>query len=245
VLGISNSVIAVVKPDGRRFDGVPAVVDSKLVMFDDVKIPLEEDDLIERQTPSGVECWIVLDRGYHDSFGGLPAHYQAKVARHNPGKASRGRQLAPTNVYVYEGGHVGDNNQTTISGSKVGAVAIGRQASATGSATSSAGFTEAEYRADVTKIQKALLEDQDRLTEGLYEGFGQLLRLVRQIQFQQESAARGHEQIRVQVEDLWLEHVGKHLAGDRLLPKSLEVIKALADSPIFGPLVKRLAGFPV
>lgn len=77
-----NDVICVVKPDGRRFDDIRSVVSRDTIVFDDVKVPLEEGDFIERRLPSGItEIYEVTDRGYFSGQGGIPNHYQAKVRK--------------------------------------------------------------------------------------------------------------------------------------------------------------------
>ena len=48
-----KDVIAVLKPDGRRFDNLQSVVERDAIIFDDVHVPLEEGDHIERQLPGG------------------------------------------------------------------------------------------------------------------------------------------------------------------------------------------------
>jgi hypothetical protein len=80
--GMMNDIISVVKPDGRRFDNIKSVVSKDTIVFDDVKVPLEEGDFIERRLPSGMtEIYEVIDRGYFTGMHGIPNHYQTKVRK--------------------------------------------------------------------------------------------------------------------------------------------------------------------
>jgi hypothetical protein len=79
---LMNDIICVVKPDGRRFDSIRSVVSRDTIVFDDVKVPLEEGDFVERRLPSGItEVFEVVDRGFFSGQGGIPDHYQAKVRK--------------------------------------------------------------------------------------------------------------------------------------------------------------------
>jgi hypothetical protein len=77
-----NDVISVLKPDGRRFDRLKSVVERDAIIFDDVNVPLEEGDHIERQLPGGrTELYEVLDSGFNRGGGGIPDFYHAKVRK--------------------------------------------------------------------------------------------------------------------------------------------------------------------
>jgi nucleoside phosphorylase len=79
--GFHNASVTLVKPDGSRIDGIPAVVQPKLIIIDNAAIPVEEGDVIERTLPSGVvERYTVVDPGFHDGLG-IPAHYQIRFKR--------------------------------------------------------------------------------------------------------------------------------------------------------------------
>ncbi|MBL0937627.1 MAG: hypothetical protein IBJ03_01965 [Gemmatimonadaceae bacterium] len=80
--GMMNDIVALVKQDGTVFPNIKSVVSGSSIVFDDVQIPLEEGDHLERKLPNGLkETYVVLDRGYYDKFHGIPAHYQAKVRK--------------------------------------------------------------------------------------------------------------------------------------------------------------------
>ncbi len=74
-----TSKVRILKPDGRRWEDVPASVQSKAIFIHDVSIPLEVGDIVERDLPSRVvEQFEITDPGYHEAFQSIPAMYQAK-----------------------------------------------------------------------------------------------------------------------------------------------------------------------
>ena len=77
-----NDLISVLKPDGQRFDNLKSVVDGDSIIFDDVHVPLEEGDHIERQLPGGrTELYEVLDSGFTRGGSSIPDFYHAKVRK--------------------------------------------------------------------------------------------------------------------------------------------------------------------
>jgi hypothetical protein len=74
--------VTLIKKDGRRFDNLPASVQSGKIFTNDPQIPIEDEDWFERQTPSGItERFLVLDAGFMQAFHGIDAHYQSKVRK--------------------------------------------------------------------------------------------------------------------------------------------------------------------
>jgi len=77
-----NDRIAVVKQDGRRFNGISCAFGREAVTFFDVTIPLEEGDHIERVLPAGrTELYEVLDACFVAGGEGHPDFYRAKVRK--------------------------------------------------------------------------------------------------------------------------------------------------------------------
>jgi hypothetical protein len=73
--------VTLVKPDGSTYV-FQAAVQSKIIFTEDIGIPIEEGDIIERVLPNNLtEEYIVLDRGYFDEEFPQPAHYQIKVEK--------------------------------------------------------------------------------------------------------------------------------------------------------------------
>ena len=74
--------VALIKKDGRRFEGIKASVQRDKIFTSDAKIPIEEGDTFERTLPSGVvERYTVLDAGFYERIGGIKSHYQSVVAK--------------------------------------------------------------------------------------------------------------------------------------------------------------------
>lgn len=75
---IARHIITLIKRDGERHSAIPADVQPDIIFIDDVTVPVEEGDLIERKLPNGLlETFVVVDRGFWDD------HYQVKVRRQN------------------------------------------------------------------------------------------------------------------------------------------------------------------
>ena len=90
-------VITVVKADGRRYEKLKALVERAAVIFDDVRVPLDEGDHIERALPGGrTELYEVLDTGFQRGGGAIPDFYHAKVRK----TTSRSPHGGATNVTI-------------------------------------------------------------------------------------------------------------------------------------------------
>lgn len=82
--------VSLIKQDGRRFDDMPASVQSGKIFTDDSKIPVEDGDHFERRTPSGVtERFLIIDAGFMQAIPGMSAHYQSKVRKEAAGGVSK------------------------------------------------------------------------------------------------------------------------------------------------------------
>jgi hypothetical protein len=120
-------------------------------------------------------------------------------------------------------------NKQSISGSTVGAASVGdgSRASATGTAS---GLTTEQWRHDIEALQVAMVRDQDAMTdlaEGMYEGFSQVLRLLRDLDVDGEEAAVLQRQIKDAVDDVWASNELRKLRQDEVSP--LAVFKAAAQ----------------
>lgn len=75
-------IIAVLKPDGTRYDNLKAAVSRDSIIFDDVRVPLEEGDHVERKLPGGrSELYEVLETGFNKGLHGIPDFYNARVRK--------------------------------------------------------------------------------------------------------------------------------------------------------------------
>ena len=77
-----NDQVSLVKRDGRQHEPVPAWIGPESILIDDVILPIEEGDFLERLLPSGLkERFLVTDRGYFSPLETIPAHYQVRVQK--------------------------------------------------------------------------------------------------------------------------------------------------------------------
>ena len=112
---LKNDRVTLVKKDGRRFENLPALVQSGLILTYNPKIPIEDGDQFERQLPSGiVDVFTVVDSGFNQRFHSIPAHYQSKVRKNTAEAPSRHRPAAGPQV-VYN--LIGPNARVNIQSS--------------------------------------------------------------------------------------------------------------------------------
>ncbi len=161
---------------------------------------------------------------FRDGDGHLKLDLNAHVYVSKENKPTLRPQQHPTSItteYI-----MGDKYEQNISNSNVGAAAVGPGASASGTVLTTADANA--WRASIEEAQAAAVREQDKLdelAEGMYEAFAQLLRMVRQIQIDQMTAAEIQAQVKDAVDELW---AGEQLKGLRSVPEStLEVLKAL------------------
>lgn len=186
-------------------------------------------------------------------MGTLPdlAQHLAYIARYFRAKQAIGPRtdtVSPVSTNVYHHGDVimGDKYKTTITGSTVGAFAQGDHAVATGHVTigASGSLTQEQHKTAISAAQTALVHDQDaleRIDDRLYEALGQFLTLARKIQVEQQSLAEVQAQMKATLDEVWAQQEAKGMKP-KLLPKGLEVVEALAKSPITAEIAKKLLG---
>jgi hypothetical protein len=76
-----NDLISVTAKDGRTFTNIPASVQNNMIFTERTDIPIQSGNTISRQTPSGIETYIVEDPGFRSGGAGLPNTYQMRVRR--------------------------------------------------------------------------------------------------------------------------------------------------------------------
>ena len=123
-----NDRVTLVKKDGKRFEDLPASVQSGLILTDNPEIPIEDGDQFERQLPSGiVDVFTVVDSGFHQRFKSIPAHYQSKVRKNTAAPPPSPRPAAePQVVYNLIGPNARVNIQSSDSVHKCGQCRICR-----------------------------------------------------------------------------------------------------------------------
>ncbi len=137
--GRCNEKVTVERHDNSRYENVPALVSRGMILIPDANIPIEPDDAILRQLPSGiVERLVVTDPGFYAAVHGIPAHYQVKYRR-------EGQKPAGTPGY-----HIhlsGDNSRVNINSIDSSANTISKQS-----------FDFTELAAELAQLRKVLLE---------------------------------------------------------------------------------------
>jgi len=121
-------------------------------------------------------------------------------------------------------------------------VAVGDHATATGTVHVHHGqVTQAQHEEHIRKAKKALVDDEGKLDELVHEAFTQFLTLARKIQVEQQSLADIQEKMKATLDEVWAAQTAKGMTP-QVLPKTLEVVKALMENPVMGEVVKGLVG---
>lgn len=138
---------------------------------------------------------------------------------------------------------MGSKFTTNITGSTVGAVAVGDHATATGTVhVGAAGsVTQAQHEEHVKRAKKALVDDEGKLDELVHEALTQFLTLARKVQVEQHSLAETRARMKSTLDEVWAAQVAKGMKP-QALPRTLEVVKVLVENPMMNDIVKRLTG---
>lgn len=100
-LELMNDIVALVKQDGTRVEGIQASVHGEKITVVDGSLPIEDGDTIERERPGvPVERYMVLDAGFENSFYDIPARFHMKVRKET---AIPRATSEPTHTYNFHG----------------------------------------------------------------------------------------------------------------------------------------------
>src|SRR5215216_5429060 len=81
-LELMTDIVALVKQDGTRAEGIQASVHGDKITVMDGSLPIEDGDIIERERPGvPVERYTVLDAGYKNALFDIPARFHMKVRK--------------------------------------------------------------------------------------------------------------------------------------------------------------------
>jgi hypothetical protein len=161
-----------------------------------------------------------------------------KVKYHHTKPKEEPNRLVPQQI---AGDLVMAKYTSNVTGSNVGALAVGDHAHAQGTVNVDR-VSQVEHVDRVKAAQRALVNDQDALDQidtRLYEALGQFLRLAREIQVEQKSIAEVQAKMKDTLDEVWGEQAAKGLRP-RTLPKTLEVAKAMTENPVMVEVVKKL-----
>ena len=74
--------VKLIKQDSTVIENIEALVEKDHFFIDDVNVDIEEGDVFQRELPTGKhETYLVIDRGFYRTMGGIPAHYQVSVQK--------------------------------------------------------------------------------------------------------------------------------------------------------------------
>jgi len=96
-----TNTIDVLKKSGEVVAGIKASVQSGKIFIVGVPVGLliEPEDMVRRRTSIGSEeMFLVIDPGFHEKFGGIPASYQMKVRKLGLPEAQRAIQHLTVNM---------------------------------------------------------------------------------------------------------------------------------------------------
>ncbi|WP_437933818.1 hypothetical protein [Sorangium sp. So ce341] len=149
----------------------------------------------------------------------------------------------PSALHHYGDFIMGSKYTSNITGSNVGAVAVGDHAQATGTVNfgATATLTQEQHRAAIKEAQKALIDDEDKLEPLVYEALGQFLRLARDIQVEQKNLVEVQAKMKETLDEVWAQKAAEGLRP-QALPNTLEVVGAIAKHPVAGEVLKKLLG---
>ena len=97
--------ITVIDRDGKRYENLPAVVDARMIITQQAKVPIESGDSIERKLPNGrTERLTVINAQYHIGRGtSIPDFYEITYERE--GAHSQRSKPQPISVQISDSPH--------------------------------------------------------------------------------------------------------------------------------------------
>ena len=92
--------ITVIKKDGNRFESLPATVNDKNITTQEVDVPIESGDSIERELPNGMtERFTVINAQYYTGHPGMiPDFY--KITYEREGARPPQSRVQPITVHI-------------------------------------------------------------------------------------------------------------------------------------------------
>ena len=91
--------IDVLKKDGTKIAGLQASVQKNRIFMNAGKVLIESGDLIQRHMSNGAEeTYRVVDPGFYEGLGGIPANYQMEVTKLGVPEAKQAVQSITYNI---------------------------------------------------------------------------------------------------------------------------------------------------
>jgi hypothetical protein len=111
---LMNDTVDLLKGNGTKVSGLRASVQRTKIFMDAGKLLIESGDLIQRRMSNGAEdTYQVIDPGFHEAFGGIPANYQMEVKKLGIPEAKQAVQSITYNIT----GHNTRINQNSLDNS--------------------------------------------------------------------------------------------------------------------------------
>ena len=96
---LMNDKIDILKKDGTKIAGLKASVQRNRIFMNAGKILIESGDLIQRHMSNGAEeTYRVVDPGFYEGLGGIPANYQMTVGKLGVPEAKQALQSITYNI---------------------------------------------------------------------------------------------------------------------------------------------------
>lgn len=94
-----NDKIDILKKDGTKISDLKASVQKNRIFMNADKILVESGDLIQRHMSNGAEeTYRVIDPGFYEGLGGIPANYQMEVTKLGIPEAKQAVQSITYNI---------------------------------------------------------------------------------------------------------------------------------------------------
>jgi len=111
---LMNDKVSLLKKDGTKVGDLRASVQRNKIYMDAGKLLIEPGDLIQRTMSNGAEeTYRVIDPGFYEALGGIPANYQMEVQKLGLPEAKQAIHSVTYNIT----GHNARINQNSIDNS--------------------------------------------------------------------------------------------------------------------------------
>jgi hypothetical protein len=102
-----NEKVTLRKKTGATHD-FKALVQPTKIFTDDVQLPVEEGDVVERKLPNGMtETFVVMERGFMAGMHAIPDHYQMEVRKGETfPSGSRPQHQTGLTTHIYNSGGI-------------------------------------------------------------------------------------------------------------------------------------------
>ena len=116
---LMNDNVSLIKKSGERVDNIKASVQTKKIFIDRSDILIETGDFIQRKMSNGgEETYEIIDPGFHEQFGGIPAGYQMTHKKLGLPEAKRAIQNITVTIHGDNRGNMQVGNDNIMNNSE-------------------------------------------------------------------------------------------------------------------------------